>query len=68
MNRRRHNLKELRVFSNGENLNCGGKRSATTLRHGREIIGQSQVSARSKALSPLRSANAVQKLSRGENA
>ena len=41
-------------------LDCGGKRSTTPLSHERKIIVCRLVSVRPKALSPLRSASAVQ--------
>ena len=41
-------------------VDCGGKRSATPLSHERNISVCRQISVRLKALSPLRSASAVQ--------
>ena len=41
-------------------MDCGGKRSATPLSLAREVFNGRPVSVRPKALSPLRSANAVQ--------
>ena len=41
-------------------MDCGRKRSATPLSHARKIIVCRLVSVRPKALSPLRSASAVQ--------
>jgi lysophospholipase L1-like esterase len=47
-----------------QNLDCGGKRSATPLLNGPDVSAKNLIFARPKALSPLRSASAVQKASR----